>query len=431
MFENHIVDLKIRYSRALEICNFQSLVIQAGNSHLYFLDDQNIPFRPNPFFSHWCPERSPGHLLQISIGKKPRLIYFQPKDYWHKPPSLENSDWSTFFEIIVIEKIEEAWDKLKIKKNTAFIGEDTKTAKSLGLDCEAKSLNMQLSWIRAKKNEYEINCIEAANKSAARGHLAAKKTFEEGGSELDIHLAFLKAIPTTEASLPYPSIVGLDKNSAVLHYQEKLQKKFNAKLLLIDCGTNHRGYASDITRTYLKSNPPTELKHALESLNIAQQELANKALADKPFKELNRETHLAISKILIDINVVKGLSSEECVSKGVSQFFMPHGLGHMLGLQVHDVGGDQADANGGEILPCKDFPKLRMRRPLIENEIITIEPGIYFIPMKLQELSKNVVSKNINWQIIEELVPLGGIRIEDNILVKEGKSINITRKFLP
>ena len=75
--------------------------------------------------------------------------------------------------------------------------------------------------------------------------------------------------------------------------------------------------------------------------------------------------------------------------------------------------------------------KLRMRRPLLENEIITIEPGIYFIPIKLQELSKNAVSKNINWQIIEELVPLGGIRIEDNILVKEGKSINITRKFLP
>ena len=122
------------------------------------------------------------------------------------------------------------------------------------------------------------------------------------------------------------------------------------------------------------------------------------------------------------------VDSEEAITTGLTKIFFPHSLGHMLGLQVHDVNGvNPAPAVAPQKPILEIFTKLRFREDLAVNEVITIEPGIYFIPLLL---SQHRQDQRLNWELIDTLAPLGGMRIEDNVLVSDRTSINITRKFL-
>jgi Xaa-Pro dipeptidase len=116
---------------------------------------------------------------------------------------------------------------------------------------------------------------------------------------------------------------------------------------------------------------------------------------------------------------------------GLTMAFFPHGLGHMLGLLVHDVAGKQLDRTGATSAPDRRFPKLRTTRPLQPGTVVTIEPGIYFIKMLLDPLRQGTESRNLNWALIDRLMPCGGIRIEDNIHIHEQGLRNLTREFLP
>ena len=102
----------------------------------------------------------------------------------------------------------------------------------------------------------------------------------------------------------------------------------------------------------------------------------------------------------------------------------------MLGVQVHDVGGKQKDENGTLCEKLDDFPSLRLNRPLRKGEVVTIEPGCYFIPMLLNPKKQSHLSQYFNWPLIESLVSFGGIRIEDNLLVQEQTPRNLTREVL-
>ena len=105
---------------------------------------------------------------------------------------------------------------------------------------------------------------------------------------------------------------------------------------------------------------------------------------------------------------------------------MPHGIGHLLGIQVHDVAGHQQNTKGTVLRPPADSPMLRCTRDLVPNMTFTIEPGLYFIPVILEQERKTDRGKNINWSLIDELTPFGGIRIEDNVRVTETGFENLT-----
>ena len=110
-----------------------------------------------------------------------------------------------------------------------------------------------------------------------------------------------------------------------------------------------------------------------------------------------------------------------------SRTFFPHGLGHFLGLQVHDVGALLASGGGKQIpRPDKD-PYLRLTRILEPGNVITIEPGLYFIESLLEQLRQPPARKSINWPRVENFIQFGGIRIEDNIHITETGNVNLTR----
>jgi Xaa-Pro dipeptidase len=136
--------------------------------------------------------------------------------------------------------------------------------------------------------------------------------------------------------------------------------------------------------------------------------------------------HLQIARILREHQLIR-CSAEAGVANGISQVFLPHGLGHLIGLQTHDVGGQQMDPSGTQAPPPAEYPALRMTRELSPAMVFTIEPGIYFIPMLLNELRLRSASEDVNWPLLETLIGFGGIRIEDNVVVTEGKPENLTR----
>jgi len=121
------------------------------------------------------------------------------------------------------------------------------------------------------------------------------------------------------------------------------------------------------------------------------------------------------------------MSAESAVTSGVTSTFLPHGLGHPIGLQVHDVAGFQQNERGGTISRPDGHPYLRMTRALEPGMVVTIEPGLYFIDMLLAELRDKPVSADINWAKVDAFRQYGGIRIEDDVVCTDGVPENLTR----
>lgn len=136
-----------------------------------------------------------------------------------------------------------------------------------------------------------------------------------------------------------------------------------------------------------------------------------------------------MAEVLKEQGIIR-CSSQDGYSEGITRTFLPHGLGHLLGLQVHDAGGHLAAPGGPELRPPRDHPYLRLTRTLEPGFIVTIEPGLYFIPSLLDRLKSGRSRKLVDWGRVDELLPFGGIRVEDNVLVTDGESRNLSRRAL-
>ena len=121
-------------------------------------------------------------------------------------------------------------------------------------------------------------------------------------------------------------------------------------------------------------------------------------------------------------------SSEAAVAGGISSAFFPHGLGHLIGLQVHDVAGFARDERGGTTPKPEGHPYLRLTRSLQPGMVTTIEPGLYFIDMLLEELKSKPAAKDVAWKKVDAFRKFGGIRIEDDVVCTEGDPVNLTRE---
>jgi Xaa-Pro dipeptidase len=141
---------------------------------------------------------------------------------------------------------------------------------------------------------------------------------------------------------------------------------------------------------------------------------------------LHLEAHRQIAAVLKEADVIKSTPAEALAS-GLSSVFLPHGLGHLLGLQVHDVGGHLGNPEGALRPPPAQHPYLRLTRRLEPGFVVTIEPGVYFIESLLSAARGGKHHDAINWTRIEQLRAYGGIRIEDNVLCTAAEPENLTR----
>jgi Xaa-Pro dipeptidase len=432
LFESHLRELQRRTEAALAATRIEGLVIHSGTPMRYFADDQEPTFRPTPHFARWTPLGGPGHLLVIRPGARPRLVRFASEDYWYEQQPLGSPFWAAGFEIEEVGEEEKTWSRLPPARGLAFVGDCSLRAKEQGFPENAinpDALIARLDWDRSLKTPYEVACIEEACRVAAAGHRVAREAFEEGESELDIHHAYLETLHATEEDLPYPTIIAQDEKSAILHYTGKRRAR-NAKVLLIDSGARRNGYASDITRTWATAAADPLFRELVGKVDALQQSLCAEVRPGRPYLELHELAHVKIADALHAAGILR-VGGREALARGLTHPFFPHGLGHFLGLQVHDVAGHQAAPEGGKNPPPKEHPFLRTTRSLAENQVFTVEPGLYFIEMLLRPHRNGPERDAFNWSLIERLLPCGGIRIEDNVVVTRTGHRNLTRPHLP
>ncbi len=428
LFPAHIAQLQKTARTALTRENLEGLVIHSGQELKAFLDDNSYPFRVNPHFKYWLPlTEVTNSWLVINGEDKPTLIYYQPVDFWHKVTPLPDSYWNEFFDIKVLSKATEVDQLLPYdKKGYAYIGEHLEVARALGFEnINPEPLVNYFHYHRAYKTPYEQECLRQSNRLAVLGHLAAKKAFLSGDTEFDIQNAYLKAVGCTTNDTPYGNIVALNRNCSILHYTalDKVAPQ-NHQSFLIDAGAQFNGYASDITRTYsFRQDKFAELITRMDQLMLKAVDGLKPGLS---YVDLHINTHREIAKVLREFNLIT-VDADTAVASGVVSSFFPHGLGHHLGLQTHDVGGFMADERGTHVNAPQEHPFLRTSRVIETGQVFTIEPGLYFIDSLLADLKVSSNSDQVNWQNIEELRPFGGIRIEDNIIVHQSHNENMTR----
>lgn len=425
LYPQHLDTVRGHADKALERGDFDHLVIAAGMPGLKFLDDSHYPYAVNPHFKHWLPlTGAPGSWIVHTPGTKPKLIFLQPRDYWHVVPDAPSGYWVDAFQIVIVRSAEEAAAQLP-KDRSAIIGEPTAAVGGIEIN-NPKPVLDYLHHHRACKTAYELVLMREASRIGARAHRAAEQAFRRGESELGIHQAYLAAAGMIDAELPYSSIVALNNHGAVLHYMEFTRKPPQpARSLLIDAGASACGYASDITRTYAGTDGG-EFQALIDAMDVSQQSQVAMVRAGRPYAELHLHAHHQLANVLREHGLIH-LSAESAVESGVTRAFFPHGLGHSIGLQVHDVGGFSRNDRGDTIDRPAGHPFLRMTRTLEPGMVVTIEPGLYFIDMLLQELRDKPVGKDIDWARVDTLRPCGGIRIEDDVVCTDDAPVNLTR----
>ena len=164
----------------------------------------------------------------------------------------------------------------------------------------------------------------------------------------------------------------------------------------------------------------------IDAVDAAQQTMCDQVRAGTDYKRIHLDAHLVLAGILKDFGISK-LSPEAALETGVSNVFFPHGIGHGIGLQVHEVAGFAQSDRGGTIARPEGHPYLRSTRVLAPGMVVTIEPGIYFIDLLLDGLKQGEHANAVDWARVDAFRPYGGIRIEDDVACTDAAPINLTR----
>jgi Xaa-Pro dipeptidase len=427
-YPTHITEKQKRAKEILERTEMSSIVIHSGKLVYMFQDDMTYPFKCNPLFKAWLPViDNPNSWLIVDGVSKPKLVFYQPVDFWHSVPEDPKEFWTDQFEILKLTSLEDINKFLPADKSKSiYLGQFTDDAKELGFtDINNKTALDYLHYHRAYKTDYEMDCIREANRIAVGGHQAAKAAFMSGASEFEIQLEYFRTVAQSQNEVPYGTIIGLNQNGSILHYTTLERKSpLNRHSMLIDAGANCNGYASDITRSY--SFEKDEFADLITAMDKVELDLCNSYKVGESYADAHLRSFELIAGVLSDFKFID-LPAEDIVAKGLVKPFYPHGLGHHLGLQVHDLGANLADDHGTAAEKPKDHPHLRATRILEPRMVYTCEPGLYFIDTLLQEVKASENSKYMNWSKIESFKKYGGIRIEDNIILHAGGNENITR----
>ncbi|MEJ4047424.1 Xaa-Pro dipeptidase [Erwinia sp. SLM-02] len=432
LYQEHLKTLQQRAQQVLARHNLDAMLIHSGELLTVFLDDHSYPFKVNPQFKAWVPvTQVPNCWLWIDGVSKPKLWFYSPVDYWHNVEPLPQSFWTSEIDIIALKNADDIAQLLPAERqHAAYIGPATARAAQLGFSADSINPAGVLNYLhyhRSHKTSYELYCMRQAQKIAVSGHRAAKEAFLSGMSEFDINIAYLSATGHRDTDVPYDNIIALNEHAAVLHYTKLAhQVPEHRRSFLIDAGAEYQGYAADLTRTYAASES-SEYAQLVKDMNAEELALIATMKAGVRYTEYHQQMHFRLAGLLLKHQLVKGISAEAMVKEDITGPFMPHGVGHPLGLQVHDVAGFMQDDRGTHQAAPAQYPYLRCTRILEPGMVLTIEPGIYFIDSLLEPWRSGKFSQHFDWGKIDALKPYGGIRIEDNVVIHANRVENMTR----
>lgn len=431
LFPAHLEEWSRRFEGACVACGVDGVVVFSGREKARFRDDNDYPFFVEPYFKAWIPQPAPHSAVKLLPGETPLLVYVESADFWHAPPEPPAGSWIEHFEIRRAQDTRALHQELAMPSpGLAALGEDADESMGFASTNDPRLLDY-LDFHRAYKTDYEIACMQEANRIAAAGHAATRTALAgetPGESEFALNQIYCSATRQREAELPYQNIVALNEHAATLHYQHlDREPPEEFRSFLLDAGAEFNGYASDVTRTL--SGGVERFAALIAAMDKMQRRLCAGARNGVSFITLNDLAHELLADVLAEHRIIN-CAADEGYSLGITRTFFPHGLGHLLGLQVHDAGGHLSAPDGLSQRPPDEHPFLRLTRTLEPGFVVTIEPGVYFIPTLLERARAGSSGKLINWDNVEELIPCGGIRIEDNVLVTESESRNLSRPAL-
>lgn len=276
---------------------------------------------------------------------------------------------------------------------------------------------------RSIKSEEEIVEIEKAIATSYKMNTTAMKLMNPGKVEREVFGAIEGIALSNGNGVSFPIIFSV--NGQILHNHAHENIMEDGQIAVLDSGAETMlGYASDITRTIPVNGKFSEKQKAVYNIVLDSQIAAIEMIKPGVFF---KDIHLAAAKIIAnglkDLGIMKG-DIEAAVENGAHALFFPHGLGHMMGLDVHDmenfgenfVGYNKSTKRSDQF----GLAYLRLGKKLEPGFVVTVEPGCYFIPALIKKWKdENKFTKFINYELLEDYLDFGGIRIEDDILVTE------------
>lgn len=287
------------------------------------------------------------------------------------------------------------------------------------------TLEETLTHCRVFKTEWELDQLREAARINNIAHTEVLRSLKPGMYEYELKAIFdYNHIQHGLMQDAYNGIFASGKNSAILHYVENNRQIRNGDLVLIDAGFEYSGYSSDFTRTYPANGKFSKIQASVyQAVLNAQKQVIENIEPEVNMEDLHLQSACIMIEGLIEAGLLRG-STDDLMENDVFALFFPHGLGHFLGLDTHDVGGYP---KGVERIDRPGLKYLRTRRSLQPAMALTIEPGIYFIPALLKPaLEDKTQSEFLNESKLTDLFDFGGVRIEDNIIITEDGYENLT-----
>jgi len=381
--------------------------------------DQTYPYWPHTEY-YWLTDRErPGSVLAFDPGEG--WVHFVPE------VTREERVWTGGAVVDGRPRRELAgWLAARSGRPLAVLGcpvDDTSPDEEL-----TARLRLALSATRRPKDAVELGRMREAARCSRAGYAAIREFLRPGVTEREVGIEIEHAFRRAGADAPaYETIVGFGSNAAVFHFMPSERRLEDGEVVLIDAGARFRRYASDVTRSFPGGGVFTPEQRDLYAIVLEAEKAAiARCRAGKEYKEIHLETSVDLARGLVDFGVLRG-DPESLVEQDAHALFFPHGVGHMVGLGVRDV---------SERLP--DRPKstrpglknLRLDLPLEPGFVVTIEPGLYFVPALLTDPEERQrYADAVDWDRVEGMLSFGGIRIEDNVLVTEGEPEVLTAEI--
>lgn len=427
MFSTHRSRLVSLFDRSESALIF----LKGAQVSFRFNTDHELVFRQESNFLYLTGIHEPDFSCVLDIQTGEYTLFAPKRDtqyaVWHgyiTPQETYKTQYAP--DVLLYDTDLEEFLKKKAPKTVYCFDENqAKTIASFGFKTNTESLIPALTDCRICKTEWELEQMRVANNLTSEAHTLVMKSIKPGMKEYQIkgifegfgakHNLFQQA---------YSGIYGAGKNAAILHYTGRNDELKAGELFLIDAGLEYNGYAADLTRTFPVNGRFTDMQAKMYQACLDAHNFCIEAT--KPGVKMEDLHYLATRTILeglIKAGLVYG-DVEELMDYNVFALFFPHGLGHLLGLDTHDVGGYK---KGVERIDRPGIRYLRVRRELEPGMVITIEPGIYFIPALLEPaFSDPNLKRFLNIPTLKTMFDFGGIRIEDNIVVTKTGYENLT-----
>lgn len=381
--------------------------------------DQTYPFLPHPDY-YWISGSRRSH----------GITTYSPKDGWRDfilPITRDEKIWEGGGEVIPGEDLKnfDSWLE-KFSGHRLFLMGDAPKNRSFKDAVDGDELEDVIEafhQVRRVKDEEEIELISRIAHMANQGYRKIQGLLRPGLTEREIQIEYEAEVFRAGAhKMPYESIVGAGTNGAILHAIPTLKRIKDGELVLIDAGADLHDYCVDITRVYpANGQMSSQQKSIYQIVKQAQKSCIDLCRPGTEWRDVHLNAARVMAQGLHDLNILR-VNVDEAMETGAISTFFPHGVGHMVGLRVRDVGG-----------PPNPRPKtyagsrVRADLPLKEGFLMTVEPGLYFISALLEdEQTRQKFRDQINWQEVEKWKDFGGIRLEDDIHVTAQGPQNLT-----